>query len=64
VRDDLVDRVGRYEEEMRGYANEALAVSTRNARNAASTRRLPRLAFRTLLKVTDWFPPIKQVVFR
>ena len=59
-RDDLVDRVGRYEDEMRGYANEALAVSTRNARNAASTRRLPRLAFRTLLKVTDRVPLINR----
>jgi 2-polyprenyl-6-methoxyphenol hydroxylase-like FAD-dependent oxidoreductase len=58
-----LERVGRYEERMRGYANEALALSTRNARNAASTRRLPRLAFRTLLKLTDVAPPVKRAVF-
>jgi 2-polyprenyl-6-methoxyphenol hydroxylase-like FAD-dependent oxidoreductase len=59
----LVERVGRYEEHMRGYANAALALSTRNARTAASTQRLPRLAFRTLLKLTDAVPPVKRVVF-
>ncbi|MCD2196761.1 FAD-dependent monooxygenase [Actinomycetospora endophytica] len=61
--DDLVARVGTYEEQMRGYANEALAVSTRNARNAASTRRLPRLAFRALLSAGEAVPPIKRRVF-
>ena len=60
---DLVDRVGRYEEQMRGYANEALALSTRNARNAASTRRLPRLAFHTLLRLTDAVPAVRHAVF-
>jgi 2-polyprenyl-6-methoxyphenol hydroxylase-like FAD-dependent oxidoreductase len=59
----LAERVGRYEQQMRGYANEALALSTRNARNAASEKRLPRLAFRTLLKVTDAVPPVKRKVF-
>ena len=58
-----LERVGRYEERMRGYANEALALSTRNARNAASTQRLPRLAFRTLLKLTDVAPLVKRAVF-
>jgi 2-polyprenyl-6-methoxyphenol hydroxylase-like FAD-dependent oxidoreductase len=61
--DDLVARIRRYEERMRGYANEALAVSTRNARNAASTRRLPRLAFRTLLTATNAVPALKRTVF-
>jgi 2-polyprenyl-6-methoxyphenol hydroxylase-like FAD-dependent oxidoreductase len=61
--DSIAERVGRYEAEMRGYANEALALSTRNARNAASTKRMPRLAFRTLLKVTNAIPPIKHKVF-
>jgi 2-polyprenyl-6-methoxyphenol hydroxylase-like FAD-dependent oxidoreductase len=61
--DDLVSRVRRYEDRMRGYANEALAVSTRNARNAASTRRLPRLAFRTLLTATNAVPALKRTVF-
>ncbi|WP_433781448.1 FAD-dependent oxidoreductase [Actinomycetospora sp. CA-101289] len=59
----LVERVARYEDEMRAYANEALTLSTRNARNAASDKRLPRLAFRTLLKVTDSVAPIKRRVF-
>lgn len=59
----LSRRVGNYEVRMRGYANEALARSTRNARNAASTGRLPRLAFRTLLKVTDAVPTVKRTVF-
>jgi 2-polyprenyl-6-methoxyphenol hydroxylase-like FAD-dependent oxidoreductase len=61
--DSIAERVGRYEAEMRGYANEALALSSRNARNAASTKRMPRLAFRTLLKVTNAIPPIKHKVF-
>lgn len=59
----LVDRVARYETTMRGYANDALALSTRNARNAASERRVPRLAFRTLLKISDAVPPVKRRVF-
>jgi 2-polyprenyl-6-methoxyphenol hydroxylase-like FAD-dependent oxidoreductase len=32
-------------------------------RNAASTQRLPRLAFRTLLKLTDVAAPVKRAVF-
>ncbi len=59
----LNDRVGRYEHRMRGYANDALAVSTRNARNAASEKRLPRLAFRTLLRLADAVAPVKRAVF-
>lgn len=60
---DLRARVGHYETEMRAYANEALALSTRNARNAASTRRLPRLAFRTVLRVAETVPAVKRTVF-
>jgi 2-polyprenyl-6-methoxyphenol hydroxylase-like FAD-dependent oxidoreductase len=60
---DTVSRVGTYEEQMRGYANQALALSTRNARNAASTDRLPRLAFRTVLRIAQAVPPVKRKMF-
>jgi 2-polyprenyl-6-methoxyphenol hydroxylase-like FAD-dependent oxidoreductase len=60
---DTVSRVGAYEEQMRGYANQALALSTRNARNAAATDRLPRLAFRTVLRLAEAVPPIKRKMF-
>jgi 2-polyprenyl-6-methoxyphenol hydroxylase-like FAD-dependent oxidoreductase len=62
--DGVAARVGRYEEQMRGYANQALALSTRNARNAASTRRLPRLAFRSALRIAESIPPAKPDVRR
>jgi 2-polyprenyl-6-methoxyphenol hydroxylase-like FAD-dependent oxidoreductase len=60
---DLVARVGAYENAMRGYANHALALSTRNARNAAATARLPRLAFRTVLRIAEAIPPVKRQLF-
>ncbi|MGH3249959.1 MAG: FAD-dependent oxidoreductase [Trebonia sp.] len=60
---DPVSRVGAYEERMRAYANQALALSTRNARNAAATERLPRLAFRTVLRVAEAVPPVKRKLF-
>ena len=59
-----VARVGTYEEQMRGYANQALALSSRNARNAASADRLPRLAFRTVLRIAEAVPPVKRKMFR
>ncbi|WP_394620041.1 FAD-dependent oxidoreductase [Lentzea sp. JNUCC 0626] len=59
----ILDRIGRYEAEMRTYANEALALSTRNTRNAASNKRLPRIAFRTLLKASNAIPAVKHRVF-
>ena len=58
-----VERVGRYEGRMRGYAGAALARSTRNARSAASTARLPRLGFRTALRVAELLPPVKRAMF-
>ena len=60
---NLIARVGAYEDQMRGYANQALALSTRNARNAASTRHLPRLAFRSALRVAEALPPAKRRMF-
>jgi 2-polyprenyl-6-methoxyphenol hydroxylase-like FAD-dependent oxidoreductase len=52
-----------YEEQMRSYANRALGLSTRNARTAAADARLPRLAFRTMLRVAEAVPPIKRGMF-
>jgi 2-polyprenyl-6-methoxyphenol hydroxylase-like FAD-dependent oxidoreductase len=60
---DTAGRVGAYEQQMRGYANQALALSTRNARNAAATDRLPRLAFRTVLRLAEAVPPVKRKLF-
>jgi 2-polyprenyl-6-methoxyphenol hydroxylase-like FAD-dependent oxidoreductase len=60
---DLTARVGAYEEQMRGYANQALALSTRNARNAASPARLPRIAFRSALRVAEAVPAAKRRMF-
>jgi 2-polyprenyl-6-methoxyphenol hydroxylase-like FAD-dependent oxidoreductase len=53
-----VSRVDAYERRMRRYANQALATSTRNARTATSTGRLPRLAFRTALRIAGAVPPV------
>lgn len=56
-------RVEEYEQQMRGYANQALALSTRNARTAAAEARLPRLAFRSMLRVAEAVPPVKRAMF-
>ncbi|HEX4362317.1 MAG TPA: NAD(P)/FAD-dependent oxidoreductase [Pseudonocardia sp.] len=58
-----IDAVAGYEEQMRGYANAALSRSTRNARNAAAGARLPRLAFRTMLRAAEAVPPVKRAMF-
>ena len=60
---DVSTRIGEYENEMRIYANDALAVSTRNARNATSDARLPRIAFRTALRLAEAVPPFKRAMF-
>ncbi|MFJ9351091.1 FAD-dependent monooxygenase [Streptomyces sp. NPDC101237] len=59
----LEQAVAGYEEEMRSYANPAVAASLRNARNAGKGARLPRTAFRTVLRVADRVPPVKRAVF-
>jgi 2-polyprenyl-6-methoxyphenol hydroxylase-like FAD-dependent oxidoreductase len=59
----LVDAIGGYEAEMRDYANRAVSVSRRNAEHAASDTRLPRLGFRTLLRVAQAVPPVKRALF-
>jgi 2-polyprenyl-6-methoxyphenol hydroxylase-like FAD-dependent oxidoreductase len=60
---DLTVRVSDYEEHMRVYANQALALSTRNAQSAATTARLPRTAFRTVLRVAEAVPAVKRRMF-
>jgi 2-polyprenyl-6-methoxyphenol hydroxylase-like FAD-dependent oxidoreductase len=62
-RRDLVDAVAGYEREMRGYANRAIGMSLSNAERAASDARLPRLAFRTVLRVAQAVPPLKRALF-
>jgi 2-polyprenyl-6-methoxyphenol hydroxylase-like FAD-dependent oxidoreductase len=59
----LTDRIAAYEAHMRTYANQALALSTRNARNAASPSRLPRLAFRSALRIAEAIPAAKRRMF-
>lgn len=61
---ELLARIAGYESEMRGYANTALALSTRNARGAATTSRLPRHAFRAVLRLAEAVPAVKQRMFR
>lgn len=60
----LIDAVTTYETTMRGYANQALALSTRNAQRAADPRSRSRAAFRTVLRVAEAVPPIKRRLFR
>ncbi|MFD6821480.1 FAD-dependent oxidoreductase [Streptomyces sp. NPDC060085] len=59
----LTARVARYESAMRDYANQALALSTRNARGAAVTTRLPRTAFRTVLRLAQTVPAVRRRIF-
>lgn len=56
-------RIGRYESAMRGYANAALARSTRNARNATTVRRGERLMFHGLLRAASRMPPLTRAMF-
>ena len=56
-------RIGDYESVMRGYANAALARSTRNARNATTRRRGERLIFRGLLRTASVLPGLTRAMF-
>jgi 2-polyprenyl-6-methoxyphenol hydroxylase-like FAD-dependent oxidoreductase len=58
-----VAAVADYEQRMRGYANRAIALSLRNARQAASDARLPRLAFTAVLRTAQAIPPLKRAIF-
>jgi 2-polyprenyl-6-methoxyphenol hydroxylase-like FAD-dependent oxidoreductase len=54
----IVDAVGRYESEMRVYANRAVGLSRRNAENASSDAGFPRRMFRLVLRLAQAFPPV------
>ena len=48
---------------MRDYANQALALSTRNATNAALATPANRAVFRTLLRVGSPIPALRRKMF-
>jgi 2-polyprenyl-6-methoxyphenol hydroxylase-like FAD-dependent oxidoreductase len=52
----LDEAIGHYESEMRGYANEAVSLSKRNAVSASSGRGLQRWMFRMLLRAAQASP--------
>lgn len=56
--------VAAYEAAMRDYANRALALSSRNAGNAATGSRGSRRVFRTLLRLTEMLPVLQHRIFR
>jgi len=62
-RRELVAAVAEYEEQMRTYANRAIRLSLDNARRAVSGARLPRLAFRSVLRLAEAVPPLKRAMF-
>jgi 2-polyprenyl-6-methoxyphenol hydroxylase-like FAD-dependent oxidoreductase len=59
----ISEAIGAYENAMREYANQALALSTRNARNAALASGRSRTVFRRLLRVGAHLPPLKRAMF-
>ncbi|MEK8103934.1 FAD-dependent monooxygenase [Micromonospora sp. M12] len=60
---DPVIAIGVYETAMRHYANEALALSTRNATNAALATPANRTAFRALLGAGRIVPALRRKMF-
>lgn len=54
----IVEAIGRYESEMRGYANRAVGLSRRNAEIASSDAGFPRRMFRLVLRLAQAFPPV------
>lgn len=52
------EAIGRYESEMRPYANAAVALSRQIAEGATSTSFIQRLVFRIVLRLAQLFPPI------
>ena len=53
-----IEAISRYEERMRDYANEAVALSRRNAESASSGETLQRRGFRFLLRLAQAAPPV------
>ncbi|MFI6235511.1 FAD-dependent oxidoreductase [Micromonospora sp. NPDC050784] len=60
---DPVNSIGVYETAMRHYANQALALSTRNATNAALATPANRTAFRALLRASAAIPALRRKIF-
>ncbi|MEU1586839.1 FAD-dependent monooxygenase [Micromonospora sp. NPDC005710] len=60
---DPVGAIGVYETAMRHAANQALALSTRNATNAALAGPTNRTMFRTLLRASAAIPALRRKVF-
>jgi hypothetical protein len=54
-----VAAIGEYEDAMRGYGFDAVKLSVRNARQAASGP-FGRAAFRVVLRATNAVPPLKR----
>lgn len=54
----IVPAIAAYERAMRDYANDAVALSRRNAVAASATQKLQREAFRILLRVAQASPPV------
>jgi salicylate hydroxylase len=61
--DGLVAAIAGYEREMREYGFAAVRTSLRNARQAASDRRLPRALFTTALRAAEAVPALKRTMF-
>jgi 2-polyprenyl-6-methoxyphenol hydroxylase-like FAD-dependent oxidoreductase len=55
----LVSAINNYEQQMRTYANAALDLSLRNARNAITKSKFKRAFFRALLRFVQTVPPVK-----
>jgi salicylate hydroxylase len=62
-RGDVVAAIAGYEREMLDYGFAAVKTSLRNARQAASDRRLPRALFTSVLRLAETAPPIKRRLF-
>ncbi|MEW2144133.1 FAD-dependent monooxygenase [Micromonospora vinacea] len=60
---DPVTAIGLYETGMRHDANQALALSTRNARNAALAGPTNRTMFRALLRASATIPALRRKIF-
>jgi 2-polyprenyl-6-methoxyphenol hydroxylase-like FAD-dependent oxidoreductase len=57
---ELVPALREYEERMRDYGFAAVKRSLRNARQAGSTNRIARGAFRTVLRMVAGVPPLRR----
>ncbi|WP_321884055.1 FAD-dependent oxidoreductase [Burkholderia cepacia] len=62
-RRSLVEAIGQYERQMRGYASAAVELSRMNAERAASGGLVGRYMFRTMLRVAEAIPPFKRRMF-